>query len=102
MIFVLVLRALAPTGEVVDKTPKTRVDVWDSMVCVPNTLTAHTYTVVLLFPPCRLFFSTPLCPCCLRITPFVVMEIRARGHIIGHARIKMKVNISHAWFEMVD
>ena len=27
---------------------------------------------------------------------------RVRADIIGHARINMSVNISHAWFKMAD
>ena len=29
-------------------------------------------------------------------------EVRVRADIIGHARINMQVNVSHAWFKMAD
>ena len=32
----------------------------------------------------------------------VASLLRVRADIIGHARINMYVNISHAWFKMVD
>ena len=30
------------------------------------------------------------------------LRVRVRADIIGHARINMYVNISHAWFKMAD
>ena len=30
------------------------------------------------------------------------LEVRVRADIIGHARINIYVNISHAWFKMAD
>ena len=29
-------------------------------------------------------------------------QLRVRAYIIGHARINMYVNLSHAWFKMAD
>ena len=31
-----------------------------------------------------------------------MLAVRVRVDIIGHARINMYVNISHAWFKMAD
>ena len=29
-------------------------------------------------------------------------EVRVRGHIIGHARNNMQVNLTHAWLQVAD